>query len=369
LQIQFDPLTLLFRHLVAWFGIDSLRYAQITKARRKQLKEDGLAYATSLIKTICALAGEPTLIEDSRAEFAYMGLLDAIQRHDDNAIFNWLIEAVSYQGVSDAVASTFIDEHGCISAIDIKRGLANSPRCHKLRSYWHFNGCGFRKTFGICNQQQYFAECPLPKHDSRNGSLSQAAYSLYLFMRDVAGGDFVSWLDNQLERADRPKAYDRVRRLVDALVGPLRYVHGVSDKVLNMSLATLLLAGDATRERWIAAGAGMIAIDTLVHNWLHRSGVLRRMGAEHNYGPQCYGDFGCAAVIECVSRRIDARKFNPDFPKVFPRFVQKAIWNLCAQSGFDICNGNQVDDSKRCQQIACPIYDHCGRVALNPPAR
>ena len=328
-----------------------------------------MVYATSLIKTICALAGEPTLIEDSRAEFAYIGLLDAIQRHHDGAIFNWLIEAVSYQGVSDAVAASYIDEHGCISAIDIARGLKTKPPCPKLRSYWHFNGCGFRKTYGICNEQRYFAECPLPKHDLRNGSLSQAAYSLYLFKRDVAGGDFVTWLDNQLEQADRPRARDRTRRLVEAVVTPLTNVHGVSFKVLNMSLAMLLLAGDSRRDRWIAAGAGMIAIDTLIHNWMHRSGILRRLGAQHNYGPQCYGINGCAAVIELVSRRIDARKFNADFPKVFPRFVQKAIWSFCAQSGFDICNGNQVDDSKSCQQTTCPIYDRCGRVALDPLPR
>ena len=314
------------------------------------------------------MAGEQTLIEDSRAEFAYIGLLDAIKRHDDRAIFDWLIEAVSYQGVSDAVAAAYIDEHGCISATDIARALKLKPPCPKLRSYWHFNGCGFRKTYGICNQQRYFAVCPLPKHDLRNGNLSQAAYSLYLFMHDVAGGDFVTWLDYQLEQADTPKALHRTRRLVEAVVTPLRHVYGVSDKVLNMALANLLLAGDSRRERWIAAGAGMIAIDTLVHNWMHRSGILRRLGSKHNYGPQCYGTAGCAAIIERVSRRIDARTFNPTFPKIFPRFFQKAIWNFCAQSGFDICNGNQVDDSKRCQQMTCPIYDRCSPRGTEPAA-
>jgi hypothetical protein len=319
-----------------------------------------------LIKAICALAGEPTLIEDSRAEFAYSGLLDAIQRHDDGAIFDWLIEAASYQGVSDAVAATYIDEHGCISAIDIARGLKTKPPCPKLRSYWHFNGCGFRKTYGICNQQRYFADCPLPKHDLRNGALNQAAYSLHLFMRDVAGGDFVTWLDNQLEQADRPGARDRTRRLVEAVVTPLTNVHGVSDKVLNMSLATLLLAGDAKRERWMAAGAGMIAIDTLVHNWMHRSGILRRLGAQHNYGPQCYGSTGCAAIVQRVSKRIDAREFNQDFPKIFPRFVQKAIWRFCARLELDRCNGNNINDRYRCEDDTCPLYASCDRVELKP---
>ena len=61
-------------------------------------------------------------------------------------------------------------------------------------------------------------------------------------------------------------------------------------KVLSMSLADLLLAGDRKRERWRAAGAQMIAIDTLVHAWLHRTGILRGLDAEHAYGPGCYGE-------------------------------------------------------------------------------
>ena len=185
-------------------------------------------------------------------------------------------------------------------------------------------------------------------------------------MRDIAGGDFVAWLDSQLEQADHPKARDRVPRLGKSVLSPLRHVHGVSDKVLSMSLASLLLAGDPTRERWVAAGAGMIAIDTLVHNWMHRSGILRRLKAQHPYGPQCYGNGGCAMIIDRVARRIDARTFNPEFPKCFPRFVQKSIWLFCGQSERNISNGNRIQDSGRCKQVDCPLYDDCARVALNP---
>jgi hypothetical protein len=31
----------------------------------------------------------------------------------------------------------------------------------------------------------------------------------------------------------------------------------------------------------------MIAIDTLVHNWLHRTGILHRFEADHAYGMAC----------------------------------------------------------------------------------
>ena len=32
----------------------------------------------------------------------------------------------------------------------------------------------------------------------------------------------------------------------------------------------------------------MIAIDTLVHNFLHRTGILPRFNANHVYGAACY---------------------------------------------------------------------------------
>jgi hypothetical protein len=319
-----------------------------------------------LIKKICEVAGEPTLIDDARAEFAHIGLLDAIQRHDNSALFEWLIRAASFQGVSDAVAASFMEKHGCISAADVNQGLLNAP-CPKLLGYWTFNGCGYRKMAGRCSEPKYFSACRLPTHLVRNGSLSQAAYSLYLFFRDVTAGDFVSWLDTRLEQADRPKARDRVQVLGSAVLAPMRHIHGVSDKVLNMSLASLLLAGDPNRERWVAAGSGMIAVDTLVHNWLHRSGILRKLKAQHPYGPQCYGTKGCAAILDHVAYRTDVRKFNPDFPKTFPRFVQKAVWRYCAQSELDICNGNRIDDTKRCTQTDCHLYRSCSRVALTPP--
>jgi len=68
--------------------------------------------------------------------------------------------------------------------------------------------------------------------------------------------------------------------------------------------------------------------------------MLRRLKAEHAYGPGCYGAGGCAEIVEALAQNIDARRFNPSFPASFPRFVQHALWRFCAQGQFDICNGN-----------------------------
>ena len=138
----------------------------------------------------------------------------------------------------------------------------------------------------------------------------------------------------------------------EALIEPLRQVYGVSDKVLTMTLSSILLAAPKRMRLWHEVGASMIAIDTLVHNFLVRTGILARFKADHAYGAACYQAGRCADIIDAVAQRIDARQFNLGFPQPFPRFVQHAIWRYCAQSGLDVCNGNRIDDRQSCMNVA-----------------
>jgi hypothetical protein len=203
----------------------------------------------------------------------------------------------------------------------------------------------------------------VPRPRLRNGRLNQTAYSLFLFIRDLADGDIVGWIDHKLETATAtPKLpLEAVRQ--EALIGPLRNIYGVSDKVLMMSLSTLLTA---VRDRpiWFETGKSMIAVDTLVHNFLHRTGILHDCGRPHPYGAACYRKGGCAEIIRCVCGQIDARTINPTFPAYFPRFVQHAIWRFCAADGFNLCNGNRIDDRKSCQISYCCIGQKCRRKPL-----
>jgi len=115
---------------------------------------------------------------------------------------------------------------------------------------------------------------------------------------------------------------------------------------------------------WTEVGGSMIAIDTLVHNFLHRTGILRRFDAKHTYGLACYRSGGCAEIIEAVAEHIDARQFNASYSKTFPRFVQHAIWQYCSLSGLDVCNGNRINDAHRCDNKDCRARLMCDRVAL-----
>ncbi len=324
------------------------------------------ARAIRLVRRICQVAGASTLIDDSRVSLARAGVIAAVPRHDNAAIFDWLIEALSYQGVSDSIASGYMERHGCVRWPEIADALASKPSCPKLRCYWVFEGCGYRKGTGSCANPSHQPDCPLPRHDLRNGRLNQTAYSLFLFIRDLAEGDIVGWIDDRLTSIDLTPKSERPARLRQALLEPLGHVYGVSNKVLAMALSELLLAGDAKRAIWIEAGGVMIAIDTLVHNFLHRTGILRDFDADHPYGPRCYAPGNCAAIIERIAGNIDAREFNRSYPANFPRFVQHAIWRFCAENGLNRCNGRRIDDRAPCAQTGCSLFANCARVVLKP---
>ena len=60
----------------------------------------------------------------------------------------------------------------------------------------------------------------------------------------------------------------------ERVLGPLRQIYGLSDKVLTMTLSALLIGCSETRLNWFGDGIEMMAIDTLVHNFLHRTGIV-----------------------------------------------------------------------------------------------
>jgi hypothetical protein len=322
-------------------------------------------HAVRLIHAVCGLAGSPSLIDEIRAELRADKVRAAIRNRDTGPVFDWLMVAVSYQGISNQVAHEYMEKHGRATWRQIKQALDRGASCPKLRNYWHFHDCRYDKISCTCAEPDHIRRCPLPKHDLRNGRLNQTAYSLFLFIRDVADGDLVSWVDRQLHEANDPPGPDRLARMRASLIEPLREVYGLSNKVLTMALSCILLGAPKRMNLWIEVGGSMIAIDTLVHNFLHRTGILHRFDANHAYGLACYRPGGCADIIQAAAEQIDARQFNPRFPKTFPRFVQHAIWQYCSLTGLDVCNGNRINDNARCDNVYCQLHRMCDRTALH----
>jgi hypothetical protein len=71
----------------------------------------------------------------------------------------------------------------------------------------------------------------------------------------------VAWIDDRLAQADDPAAPDRLGAMAAALIGPLREVYGVSDKVLAMTLSG---AGEG-RPGWVQVGGSMIVVAAFKH--------------------------------------------------------------------------------------------------------
>lgn len=276
-----------------------------------------------------------------------------------------MISAFSFQGISDRVAREYIRKHGNVTLAEIESSFAKLPTCPRLKSYWTYDQCGYDKGSGCCREPEHVGRCPVPTYKLRNGRLNQTANSLFLFFRDIARGDVVGWIDTQLAGAvSTPGDPQNISNAQEALIGPLRNVFGVSDKLLTMTLATLLIGAERSRPQWLPIGIGMIAVDTLVHNFLFRTGILREHDAEHAYGLRCYKSGGCADIIRSIAQEIDARQFNNEFPANFPRFVQHAVWRYSALDGLNICNGNNIDDRLPCSNNSCQLYRICDRKCL-----
>jgi hypothetical protein len=322
-----------------------------------------LSRAVPIIYRLCGLSGSLSLLDDIQFGARRHGIGDAIRSNNTGRIFDWLLEAFSYQGISDQVARGYLAKHGGATWRSIGAGLASAPSCPKLRNYRHFDQCRYDKGSFSCSEPEHIETCPLPRHRLRNGRLNQTAYSFFLFVRELADGDLVGWIDKQLVEATGSRGSPGAGS-IEALIGPLRHVYGLSDKILTMALSELLLAAPEARPAWFEVGKNMIVIDTLVHNLLHRTGILDDFDANHGYGPACYAAGGCADIIRAVSAQINASTFNRSFPRDFPRFVQHAIWRYCAADGLNICNGNQIDDRKPCEMSFCQLFRICRKRPL-----
>src|SRR3954467_8790182 len=137
-----------------------------------------------------------------------------------------------------------MEQYGRVRWLDLHAAFARGPACPKIARFEAFSGCGYRKASRTCAHPEHLPACPLPTHPLRKGSLNQAAYALYLFLRDECRGDLVAWIDGQLATADQSSAPDRVQRMREALLRPLGAVHGLGPKIVSMALSGLLLGAD-----------------------------------------------------------------------------------------------------------------------------
>jgi hypothetical protein len=74
---------------------------QQRRSKPDRAKTLAIDHAVRLVHSVCCLAGAASLIDDIRADLRAEGIPTAIRRHDTATLFDWLMAALSYQGISD----------------------------------------------------------------------------------------------------------------------------------------------------------------------------------------------------------------------------------------------------------------------------
>ena len=84
-------------------------------------------FATDLILQTCRASPDPTYLKRMRASLTRQGIRAAVAQHNTPALFDWLVEVVSYQGISDTIAWSFMEEHGRVTWADISAAFGHPP--------------------------------------------------------------------------------------------------------------------------------------------------------------------------------------------------------------------------------------------------
>ena len=104
------------------------RQAKRQKPPKIRNRQTAIDHAVRVIYRVCCLAGSANLIDDIRADLDADGVRAAIKNRDTAAVFDWLIAALSYQGISDRIAYEYMEQHGYVQWNDINRETC--PRRH-----------------------------------------------------------------------------------------------------------------------------------------------------------------------------------------------------------------------------------------------
>ena len=323
-----------------------------------------------LVTRVCELSKDAVETElDNSSWVRELLRLDVSNKVKTKYLFEPLMVALSFQGIGDYIVLGYIQNHGAISYFEIARRLKSYRRkykrlCARLKGFETYWDCGYRKGRFTCKNPMMLSICPVRTHDLLKGVLNIKAYSFFFYLRDICNGDFVGHIDRIISRHQEDLNQQKVISIKNDLIADFTRVFGVGDKLANMTLS-FLLCSDPERKSWVKVGQAMVAVDSLVHNFLHRTGILRFYRADHIYGPLCVKL--CNQVLDIIISKIDARTFNPTYPRYFPRFIQYSIWRFCSLTAHNICNGVRIDDSKACgRSDICPVFSLCDRLPLKP---
>ena len=285
-------------------------------------------------------------------------------QHKSVMLYRYLLESFLLAGGGDQSNLVYYAKQQRKPTFNRVKQALKGAQCPKLATFETFKGCGYQKTKPSCREPAFLRSCPLPTFDMKRGSLNHMAFSLYFFLRDVAGGDFYTYVTEHFGQA--AGSGGAITDLLQSFIKKVTTIANVGPKLAHMALSGLFLCRYPGWD-YRRVGLHMIAVDSLVHNFLHRTGILDSYQLDHAYGPRCHTQNGCLGVIQDLAKHIDCRKFNPTLPAHFPRFVQYHIWAFCAKNAENICNLNKCKPGK--PNPACVLHQQRLCAQLPPQKR
>ena len=110
------------------------RGTKVQKHPKIHNRTTAIDHAVRVIYRICCLAGSASLIDKIRADLHAEGVRAAMRKRDTAPVFDWLMSALSYQGIADQIAYDYMEQHGYVQWGDITEKLAQGTTCPKLKS-------------------------------------------------------------------------------------------------------------------------------------------------------------------------------------------------------------------------------------------
>jgi hypothetical protein len=98
----------------------------------------------SLIQRVCDIAAPRSYLAETREHLEEAGIATAVANHDTPTLFAWLMDILSYQGISDKIARGYMDRNGRVQWAEIAEGINRPNACPKLASYWAYHSCSVR---------------------------------------------------------------------------------------------------------------------------------------------------------------------------------------------------------------------------------
>src|ERR1700736_3121717 len=95
-----------------------------------------VAQAVVLVRRVCHLPNNRSLVEETLANAAADGLIESVRSRDTGSLYAWLMDSFSYQGISDRIAADYIERNGNARWEEVQRAVDNRRcRCPKLAGF------------------------------------------------------------------------------------------------------------------------------------------------------------------------------------------------------------------------------------------